>query len=225
MAGRVIATVAGSLGASVLPWILLSPAPSARSAWCWTADGKNPAGPTGGVILNSDTFVTDPKDTYYKDHMSPCCKTADDDTPTYYCFNDMECACSGVEATLVCTALMPHDDVLSTVPGRAVSCPQAQWRSVSGNVSIAAVHVAAGRPQEGNFALGANAALLLAVMISAGTTASAIAVRAKWAQQQSCQSASATGYLRLEAGGFEPHSEVAAAVAEVAAAAAAAAAA
>jgi len=206
MAGRVVATVAGSLGASVLPWLLLTPAPSARSAWCWTADGKDPAGPTGGVVLNKDTFITDPKDTYYKDHMSPCCKAADDATPTYYCFNAMECACSGVEATLVCTALMPHDDVLSTVPGRSVSCPKAHWKAPSGNVSMAAsvqvpvaAQVDAEQSQGDAFAPSASVALLFALMISAGAVAAAVAVRTRWAQGESRSSATGVGYLRLEA--------------------------
>lgn len=127
MLNPLAAAIFGALSASVLPWLFMAAVPAGRSAWCWVADGKDPAGPTGGIIINSDTFISDPKNTYYADHMSPCCKSASDKTPTYYCFNAMECDCQGIEASTLCTVLMPHDDSLSTVPGRAASCPNAKW--------------------------------------------------------------------------------------------------
>merc|ERR1712137_1468823 len=77
--------------------------------------------------INSDTFIPNPKSPYYANHMSPCCVDASDDAPSYYCFNDMECACKG-EGEVLCDIMMPHDDVLSKVPGRSVSCPSAKWK-------------------------------------------------------------------------------------------------
>mmetsp|Transcript_23655 Transcript_23655/g.42821 ORF Transcript_23655/g.42821 Transcript_23655/m.42821 type:complete len:187 (+) Transcript_23655:85-645(+) len=133
----------GALISSLLPcffWHI----PVGRSAWCWKADGKDPAGPTGGVVLNKDTFITNPKSPYYANHMSPCCTDVFDNVPSYYCFNEMECSCKG-EGEILCDVMMPHDDVLSKVPGRSVSCPSAQWKAsqianLTSASSLEAVH-------------------------------------------------------------------------------------
>eukprot|EP00419_Tripos_fusus_P022230 CAMPEP_0172711972 /NCGR_PEP_ID=MMETSP1074-20121228/60832_1 /TAXON_ID=2916 /ORGANISM="Ceratium fusus, Strain PA161109" /LENGTH=248 /DNA_ID=CAMNT_0013535833 /DNA_START=59 /DNA_END=803 /DNA_ORIENTATION=+ len=143
MAGRrFAATVAGAVGTSLLPW-LLSSAPQARSAWCWAADGKDPSGPTGGVVMNTKTltdpsspaYTKDPKGPYYRLHMSPCCKSVSDAVPTWYCFDELECDCASDVGKLVCSAKMGADyaldDVLSEVPGRAVACPAAKWQGAA----------------------------------------------------------------------------------------------
>merc|ERR1712048_1021493 len=76
--------------------------------------------------------------------MSPCCKSASDTTPAYYCFNELECACNTEVGKLLCSMKMGSDwstdDVLSDVPGRAVACPAAKWNSSADSSESRSAH-------------------------------------------------------------------------------------
>jgi hypothetical protein len=82
---------------------------------------------------SSPAYTKDPKGPYYRLHMSPCCKSVSDVTPTWYCFSELECDCASDVGKLICSMKMgadyAQDDVLSEVPGRAVACPAAKWQA------------------------------------------------------------------------------------------------